>query len=77
MLWLTVMRLPDGSRVESGMATSEKVAAGATECSFRLHRPDGVVHEFSTLTSILDHLDQHYNAEDVKRATTNGRPLDR
>jgi len=72
MLWLTVMRLPDGSRVESSMATSEKVAAGSTKCSFRLHRPDGVVHEFPTLASILAHLDQHYDAEDVKRAATNG-----
>jgi hypothetical protein len=73
--WLTVLRLPDGSRVESSLLSVKTVDTGPTVRAYRLFRADGTVSEFSTLTAILRHLGDHYDPDDLSRATgTDGAP---
>lgn len=68
MLWLPLMALADGSRVESSLPTIEETAARLTGRIYRVRRPDGSVHVFPTLTSVFDHLRGHYEMDDLRQA---------
>lgn len=69
MAWLAVLTLPNGDRVETSMSTSATVTANPGESWYRLHRADGSIREFSTLASILIHLGDYYDPDDLDWAT--------
>jgi hypothetical protein len=70
MLWLELMALPDGARVESGIATSEEDTAGSDGNSYRLHCPDGTTREFSSTITLMEHLLQTYRPDELTCAST-------
>jgi hypothetical protein len=71
MLWLAVLTLPDGTRVESSLVAARKGDAGVGDHAYRLRLVDGSVIEFSTLISILRHLVDQYDAEALSLAASN------
>lgn len=70
MMWLRLMALSDGVRVESGYATSEESAAALGATVYRVRRPDGRTHEFSSTIELIDHLRERYRLDELEHAAT-------
>jgi hypothetical protein len=75
MLWLGVFTLPDGGRVESCLLGIQTSDTGRADRLYRLRLTDGSVTEFSTLTSTLQHLLDHYDHETLILAANNHEAL--
>ncbi|MGZ5398749.1 MAG: hypothetical protein ACXWDM_01970 [Nocardioides sp.] len=70
MVWLELLTLPDGSRVESGLFAAQTADPGPAARAYRLRQADGSVTEFSTLPSTLRYLLDHYDPDDLNGATS-------
>jgi hypothetical protein len=75
MLWLVVLTLPDGSRVESNLVGVESGDTGLAERGYRLRLTDGSATEYSSLTSILQHLADVYDLDDLSRLASGDESL--
>jgi hypothetical protein len=56
MIWLEIMTLDDGRRIESSLPSQQEAAAGGQSESYRVHHPDGTTHYFTSMTETLHHL---------------------
>ena len=70
MMWLGLMALSDGVRVESGYATSEQAAAALGETVYRVQWPDGLMREFASIVELIDHLREHDHLDELEHALT-------
>lgn len=75
MLWLAVLTLPDGGLVESNLLDVESADTGLASRAYRLRLADDSVTEFSTLTSILQYLVNHYDADALTLVANSHEPL--
>lgn len=75
MLWLAVLTMPDGSRVESSLVAAQTPSAGPVTRAYRLRRADGSITDFSTLASVVGYLVDHYDPDDLSRAASRHRTL--
>ena len=68
MRWLTVLTLPDGSWIECNLMGVQSGDTHFAANPYRYVSRDGSVNEFSTLASIVRHLDDLYQSDDFNFA---------